>query len=1017
MIMAWSRRPPHSTGLLLPLLLCCSLFHQVSTQVSVNEISGFSLSPPYFNLAEGSSVSATATCGEDHLSRPRSDLYCKLVGGPAIGVPSQTIQGQFCDYCNANDPDKAHPVTNAIDGTERWWQSPPLSRGLNYNEVNVTLDLGQLFHVAYVIVKFANSPRPDLWVLERSVDNGRTFTPWQYFAHLKRDCIERFGKQPNARVRQDNDQMCTTEYSKIVPLENGEIVVSLVNGRPGSKNFTYSPVLQEFTKATNIRLHFLRTNTLLGHLISKAQRDPTVTRRYYYSIKDISVGGRCVCHGHAQVCGVRVPGRPKQLLCECEHNTCGESCDRCCPGFHQKQWRPATANSPNECEPCQCHSHSAECRYDAEVERRGASLNIHGRYDGGGVCINCRHNTAGVNCELCAEGYYRPYGVPRESPTGCISCRCDPRTTMGCEMGTGRCLCKPQYSGSNCERCASGYYGYPQCIPYPVIVTTTKSPAGNIYDRNCPVGYFGAPRCQPCDCEQRGSVPEVCTASGRCLCRPGVTGERCDRCLSGYLYFPNCRECRCNGPGVADQSCGLNGQCRCRAHFAGLRCDQCAAGYYGYPVCRPCQCSLEGSREEICDQRTGQCVCRTGVRGQRCDRCSAEDQRFPYCSECRCDGPGVSDRSCGPNGQCRCLPNFAGLRCDQCAAGYYSYPNCRPCQCSPEGSRDEICDQRTGQCVCRAGVRGQRCERCSAEDQRFPYCSEEECRCDGPGVSDRSCGPNGQCRCQPNFTGLRCDQCAAGYYSYPNCRPCKCSPEGSQSEVCDQRTGQCVCRAGVAGQRCERCVSEDQRFPYCSECRCDGPGVIDQSCGPNNQCYCRFNFAGLRCEQCAEGYYSYPNCRACQCSRDGSLEDPCDTTTGQCVCRPGVTGQRCDRCVAEGLNFPDCIGSGNLCNPAGSQISAKDPTTDSCICLPHVEGSECERCKPLYWNLTRENQNGCVGTSHISFQLFSIISSRPAVPAGSTRYSITSTSIIIIIIVSEILHNKGNKGSRDETYP
>lgn len=40
----------------------------------------------------------------------------------------------------------------------------------------------QLFHVAYVLIKFANSPRPDLWVLERSVDNGRTFTPWQYFA-------------------------------------------------------------------------------------------------------------------------------------------------------------------------------------------------------------------------------------------------------------------------------------------------------------------------------------------------------------------------------------------------------------------------------------------------------------------------------------------------------------------------------------------------------------------------------------------------------------------------------------------------------------------------------------------------------------------------------------------------------------------------------------------------------------------------------------------------------------------
>lgn len=58
-----------------------------------------------------------------------------------------------------------------------------------------------------------------------------------------------------------------------------QVVVSLVNSRPGAKNFTYSPVLRDFTKATNIRLRFLRTNTLLGHLISKAQRDPTVTRR------------------------------------------------------------------------------------------------------------------------------------------------------------------------------------------------------------------------------------------------------------------------------------------------------------------------------------------------------------------------------------------------------------------------------------------------------------------------------------------------------------------------------------------------------------------------------------------------------------------------------------------------------------------------------------------------------------------------------------------------------------------
>lgn len=36
--------------------------------------------------------------------------------------------------------------------------------------------------MAYVLIKFANSPRPDLWVLERSTDFGQTYQPWHFFA-------------------------------------------------------------------------------------------------------------------------------------------------------------------------------------------------------------------------------------------------------------------------------------------------------------------------------------------------------------------------------------------------------------------------------------------------------------------------------------------------------------------------------------------------------------------------------------------------------------------------------------------------------------------------------------------------------------------------------------------------------------------------------------------------------------------------------------------------------------------
>ncbi|MEQ2199698.1 Laminin subunit alpha-5 [Xenoophorus captivus] len=128
-------------GLLALVLSCWCL--AAAQELPANGLNGYSLHPPYFNLAEGTKITATATCGEDESGRSLQDLYCKLVGGPVSGDPSQTIQGQYCDICSQQESDRAHPITNAIDGTERWWQSPPLSRSTEYNQVNVTLDLGQ----------------------------------------------------------------------------------------------------------------------------------------------------------------------------------------------------------------------------------------------------------------------------------------------------------------------------------------------------------------------------------------------------------------------------------------------------------------------------------------------------------------------------------------------------------------------------------------------------------------------------------------------------------------------------------------------------------------------------------------------------------------------------------------------------------------------------------------------------------------------------------------------------------
>uniref|UniRef100_A0AAZ3P6S1 Laminin subunit alpha-5 n=1 Tax=Oncorhynchus tshawytscha TaxID=74940 RepID=A0AAZ3P6S1_ONCTS len=830
----------------LVLLLLCPLICGLSAQgqeLPTNRVNGYSLHPPYFNLAEGTKVTATATCGEGDNGRSIRDLYCKLVGGPVSGDPSQTIQGQYCDTCAMGDSDRAHPISNAIDGTERWWQSPPLSRSTEFNQVNVTLDLGQLFHVAYVLIKFANSPRPDLWVLERSTDFGETYQPWQFFASSKRDCIERFGQRSIERINSDNDVICTTEYSRIVPLENGEVVVSLVNGRPGAMNFSYSPVLRDFTKATNIRLRFLRTNTLLGHLMGKALRDPTVTRRYYYSIKDISIGGRCVCNGHAEACDPHDPNDPYKLQCDCQHNTCGKSCDQCCPGFNQLPWKPATIYKANECEPCNCNQHSFGCYYDPEVDQRRASINVQGQYRGGGVCMECQHHTAGVNCERCILTYYRSPDHPLDSPLACSPCVCRSEFTDGtCEDLTGRCYCKPSYTGENCDSCAEGFINFPDCY----CNNREAKPAGEIIN---------------CECSAAGTEGNSCRPDPRtrtCICKPGFTGEHCEVCVPGY-YGLNCQACRCSGAGCQGGRCDtLTGQCQCHQGFQGYSCDQCAPGYFNYPLCRLCGCSSVGSLPEGCDW-SGRCVCRPEFQGPRCEQCRSGFHSYPNCQVCTCDPRTSLGSSCSVSGHCHCRPNYSGATCDQCAPGFYGFPSCTPCQCSAEGSRFSSCDQVSGQCTCLPNVVGQRCDTCSSGTYRFPLCQADTCNPAGS-VQNEVLPTDGSCECLLYVEGVACDRCKPLFWNL--------SPDT------------------VYG-----CSSKTQLYPS---------GMGNSSPPSNGQCPCKPNACGGTCSVCKDGFFnlqsdSFFGCQGCQCDIGGSAGQSCGERNGRCRCRPNVEGPKCNR--------------------------------------------------------------------------------------------------------------------------
>ncbi|KAH7701646.1 laminin alpha [Aphelenchoides avenae] len=724
-----------------------------------------------------------------------------------------------------------------VDGTHAWWQSPPLSRGMKYNEVNITLDLGQAFHIVYVWIQMANSPRPGTWILERSKDFGQTWEPWQYFATSPAECTRLYGIASLSPVTDDDSVICTSDYSAIQPMDNGEIMVSMLENRPGKHAFSMSPKLRDFTLATNVRIRLLRVKTLQGHLMDLNERsDPTVTRRYFYAVKELILAGRCVCNGHAPSCDVR-ENRKDTWICTCEHHTTGDNCERCEPGYEQKKWRKSSEGDDFECEPCNCHGHSLDCEYDEEVDRLGLSMDIHGNYEGGGRCKNCQDNTQGINCNECVPGYYRPYGKLWNETDVCQPCSCDPtKHTGNCADETGICECLPQFTGPNCDQCAQGYYHPPEC--------------------------------RPCECNVNGTQGSICLPiNGKCPCKTGYGGAFCEQCAAGYTNLTaGCVPCACDNEGSLHQDCDVNTtQCACKSNYGGLKCDECAKGYFNHPTCEFCDCDPGGTEDEVCDKGSGQCLCKPGFAGRRCDQCDERFYGYPNCRECSCDAAGSKATECDPvTGECPCYANFTGRTCDKCAAGYYRYPECLVCGCNQAGSKGLTCDN-DGQCYCKENFQGKQCDRCKDKLYNFPIC--EECNCHPSGVIPEFAGcdkvaPGELCTCRANVQGRTCSQCKPTFwdlqpYHVGGCIDCACNMTGTISLLnsCDQQSGQCACKRHVGGRKCDECAPgfyqmEGHNELGCQPCNCDAGGSIGTGCNQHTgQCHCRPRIEGLKCDK------------------------------------------------------------------------------------------------------------------------------------------------------------------------
>uniref|UniRef100_A0A8B9LLR2 Basement membrane-specific heparan sulfate proteoglycan core protein n=1 Tax=Astyanax mexicanus TaxID=7994 RepID=A0A8B9LLR2_ASTMX len=965
-----------------------------------------SLFPAVLNLASMAKITANATCGEK-----KPEMFCKLVEH----VPGQPVRNPQCRVCNLKSerPYERHPIEYAIDGTNKWWQSPSIKNGMEYHYVTITLDLQQVFQIAYFILKAANSPRPGNWILERSLD-GENFTPWQYYAITDTECITRFNIPPRTGppgYRRDDEVICTSFYSKIHPLENGEIHTSLINGRPSADD--PSPTLLNFTTARYIRLKFLRIRTLNADLMTLALNDPLdidpiVTRRYYYSIKDISVGGMCICYGHAKACPLNLI--TKKLSCECEHNTCGESCDRCCPGYNQKPWMAGTFLTRHVCEKCNCHGKSEECYYNQTVADGKLSLNVNGEYEGGGVCRGCSENTAGVNCQSCTDGYYRPRGVNLreifQNVCMCV-CVCVCHTSLECVLSqcvgvratqffSSSCCFSLSFSlslslslfqdnveGVNCDRCKMGFY--------------------NLHGD----GFHG---CEKCYCSGVASNCEDLLWKRSNSCAEGY------RRINGTAYQGVCELCQCHGHAAHCDE--VTGYCLgCEDHTTGPHCDKCAPGYYGDATkgtasdCQPCACPLNAPSNNFsptCHQDArGQMICdrcQPGYTGPRCDRCDNGYFGRPSvlggsCRPCECnDNLDLStDRSCDPvTGEClRCREGYGGPVCDTCADGYYGdaifAKDCQPCRCNINGSVSEVCNKQNGQCECRQNAIGRQCDECMPGAHMLPG-GCVPCNCNSFGSKSFDCGENGQCRCQPGVTGQKCDRCAPGHFNFQEggCTPCQCAHVGNN---CDSTTGQCICPPNTIGERCDRCAPNHWGYDIttgCKPCGCNVLGSVSQQCNMNTGCCtCQERFVGEKCTECKLGFRDFPQCMSCDCTLAGSTADTCDSDsglcacadrTGQCSCKANVEGVRCSSCKAGtfGLSVSNplgcshcyCFGMSQSCTEAQGLIrmrtvlplvdrtNVKETTVGMTFQHPEIIANadlvRQEITEPFYWRLPKQ---------------------------------------------------------------